>query len=142
MTGDGVRRVPWLLRVWGPVLGLMAAIFLVSGEPAPPSLPGLVPDVVAHALVYAVLGALMLRAVAGARRLRVTVRNAALAAVLTAAYGLTDEFHQSFVPGRTAEARDLAADTLGGAAGAGLAWGWGIVLAVRRERHDQRQPDR
>ena len=142
MTGAGVRAVARLLWLWGPVLGLMAAIFLVSDQPALPELPGRIPDVVAHALVYAVLGALMLRALAGARWLRVTLGNAALAVVLSAAYGLTDEFHQSFVPGRTAEARDLAADAAGGAAGAGLVWGWGIVLAVRRGRHDRRQPDR
>lgn len=141
MTGEGVRGVWRLLWVWGPVLGLMAAIFVVSDQPAPPELPGRIPDVVAHALVYAVLGALMLRATAGARWLRVTLGNMALAVVLTAAYGLTDEFHQSFVPGRTAEARDLAADAVGGAAGAGLVWGWGIVLAVRRGRHDRRQPE-
>lgn len=32
-------------------------------------------------------------------------------------YGITDEFHQLFVPGRTADVFDLAMDALGGLAG-------------------------
>ena len=89
----------------------------------------------AHAAAYAVLGALLLRAVAGADWSRITAGGVLLAFVLAVSYGLTDEFHQSFVPGRTPELRDLAADALGAAAGALLAWAWGIVLAVRARRH-------
>ena len=43
----------------------------------------------------------------------------AAAAALTAAYGATDEWHQSFVPLRDASVRDWWTDLLGGAAGAG-----------------------
>ena len=77
----------------------------------------------------------MLRALAGADWSRVTAGGMLLAVLLTVAYGLTDEVHQSFVPGRTPELRDLAADALGAAAGAGLVWAWSIVLAVRARRH-------
>ena len=124
-----------LIRVWGPAGALMAAIFLVSDAPTPPSLPGSVSDVTAHAVAYAALGAAMLRGVAGAEWARVDARGAVLAALLAAAYGLTDEFHQSFVPGRTPELRDAAADALGAAAGVTLVWAWSIVLAVRARRH-------
>lgn len=120
-----------LLYAWGPVAALMAAIFFVSGSSSPPRLPAPVPDVVAHALAYAVLGAAMLRAVAGADWSRITVGGVLLAFVLTVSYGVTDEVHQSFVPGRTPELRDLAADALGAAAGAAAGWAWSIVLAVR-----------
>lgn len=36
------------------------------------------------------------------------------------AYAATDEFHQSFSPGRSCELRDVIIDTCGGAVGAGL----------------------
>lgn len=131
------RPVPLirLLRVWGPVAGLMAAIFFASAMPSPPRLPGALPDVAAHAIGYAVLGAAMLRGVTGAEWSRVTAGAALLAVGLTVSYGLTDEFHQSFVPGRTPELRDLAADAVGAAVGTGLVWAWSIVLAVRAGRH-------
>ena len=88
----------------------------------------------AHAAAYAVLGAATLRGLAGARRAGATVRAAVLAAVLGAAYGAADEFHQSFVPGRTAELRDVLADALGAAAGAGLGWAWSVFPTVRPGR--------
>ncbi len=124
-----------LLYAWGPVAALMAAIFLLSGSSSPPRLPVPVPDVVAHAIAYAVLGTAMLRAVAVADWSRITAGAALLAFVLTVSYGLTDEVHQSFVPGRTPELRDLAANALGAAAGVALGWAWSIVLAVRASRH-------
>ena len=123
-----------LFRVWGPAATLMAAFFFVSATPGPPPLPGSVSDVTAHFLAYALLGAALLRGVAGAEWSRVGVGGACLAAALGAAYGVTDELHQSFVPGRTPELRDAAADALGSAAGAGLVWAWSIVLAVRGGR--------
>ena len=128
-------RLLRLLRVWGPAAVLMVAIFFVSGMSSPPPLPDSTSDVTAHFLVYAALGGALLRGVSGAERARVTARGAVLAALLGAAYGLTDEFHQSFVQGRTAELRDVTADALGSAAGAGLGWAWSIVLAVRAGRH-------
>ena len=102
------RRSAGLLRllyVWGPVLALMAAIFIVSSSSSPPRLPGSVSDVVAHAVGYAVLGAAMLRAVAGADWSRISAGGVLLAVALTVSYGLTDEVHQSLVPGRTPELR-------------------------------------
>jgi VanZ family protein len=35
-------------------------------------------------------------------------------------YGFTDEFHQLFVPGRSADLRDVLADCVGGFAGAAM----------------------
>ena len=138
MTPSPFRRlVPLsrLLHVWGPVVLLMAVIFVVSGFSSPPRLPASVSDVTAHAIAYAVLALAMLRAVTGADFSRTTAGGVVLAVVLTVAYGLTDEVHQSFVPGRTPELRDLAADALGAAAGVALGWAWSIVLAVRASRH-------
>lgn len=128
-------RLPRLLYVWGPVASLMTAIFVVSASSSPPGLPVWASDTMAHAIAYAFLGAAMLRAITGADWSRITVGGVLLAIVLTVSYGLTDEIHQAFVPGRTPELRDLAADTVGAMAGAALGWAWSIVLAVRARRH-------
>lgn len=75
-------------------------------------------DKVAHVLVYGGLGALCFR---GLRRSwpLLSIRSTVLAAALLAlAYGLTDEFHQMFVPNRSSEFLDLVADLIGGTVGA------------------------
>ena len=48
-------------------------------------------------------------------------------------YGMTDEFHQMFVPGRTSSIDDLFADTIGAFIGAGLCWAWGIITPTSRD---------
>ena len=87
-----------LLRVWGPVVVVMAVIFVASSWSSPPRLPARVSDLAAHAAAYAVLAAAMLRAVTGADSSRITAGGVLLAVVLTVAYGVSDEVHQSFVP--------------------------------------------
>ena len=117
------RRV----RVWGPAWATMVLIFVLSSISGLGPIPGGVDDGVAHALQYAVLAALLLRGLAGARWRGVKVRAAALAVLLATLYGVTDEAHQWFVPGRTAEVTDLGADALGAAVAAGVICGWSIV---------------
>lgn len=51
-----------------------------------------------------------------------------LALAIASGYGATDEFHQSFVPGRTVDVLDWATDTCGAALGATL------VAAVQAAR--------
>ena len=117
------RRV----RVWGPAWATMVLIFVLSSISGLGPIPGGVDDGVAHALQYAVLAALLLRGLAGARWRGVRVRAAALAVLLAPLYGVTAEAHQWFVPGRTAEVTDLVADALGAAVAAGVICGWSIV---------------
>ena len=117
------RRV----RVWGPAWVTMVLIFVLSSISGLGPIPGGVDDGVAHALQYAVLAALLLRGLAGARWRGVGVRVAALAVLLATLYGVTDEAHQWFVPGRTAEVTDLVADALGAAVATGVICGWSIV---------------
>lgn len=67
----------------------------------------------AHITEFAVLAMLLYW---GIRRLTRHHRRASwLALVLTALYGVTDEMHQSFVPGRTASVPDLLLDVIGAA---------------------------
>ena len=115
---------------WGPAVCLMVLIFVVSSLSSPPDPPG--PDVSAHALAYAALAVLVLRGLANARWQDVTFGLAAAAVGLTALYGLSDEIHQRFVPGRVADVRDLIADTIGALVGVVLVWAWSMVLSLRQ----------
>ncbi|HET7746291.1 MAG TPA: VanZ family protein [Vicinamibacteria bacterium] len=95
----------------------MAVLFVLSGRPVSPTISK-VPDWVGHGSLYAVLAVLTCRALAPAGRL--TAGRGALAVALATAYGVTDEWHQSFVPFRTAEAADVVKDFAGAALGAFL----------------------
>lgn len=118
----------WL---WGPVVLYMAAIFTLSAMPEPPSPPG-IDDKTQHFAAYAGLGLVTLRATSGGTVAGVRARAALTAWVIATLYGASDEFHQRFVPGRTADLLDLRADALGAAAGIGVAWLSSILLRSRR----------
>jgi VanZ family protein len=111
----------------------MAGIFLVSSMPDPGPLPGGVSDKSAHSLAYAGLGVLLLLALAQGRVGGVTRRRAALAVALATAYGVSDEWHQSFVPGRWPEAADVLADAVGAALGVALAVAMARLMGRRQE---------
>ena len=108
------------LALWGPVLFIMALIFSLSAMPDPGAPPGGMSDKTAHLLVYAALGAAMIRALAAGRSAAMTAGRVAMAACLVALFGLSDEIHQAMVPNRTPEAMDFAADCAGGVLGAAL----------------------
>jgi VanZ family protein len=91
------------------------------------SIPGGLPDSTAHSLAYLGLSLVVTRAVAGGLPRRFGLRVAALSVLITVAYGASDEIHQWFVPGRTADWRDLLADIVGALTGTIACWGWGII---------------
>jgi VanZ family protein len=68
-----------------------------------------------HFVEYFVLSLLILRALRAGRR-RSRLGWAFMAIALVAGYAALDEFHQSFVPGRTASVADVLLDTAGGIA--------------------------
>ena len=110
------------LALWGPVVAWMALIFTLSGGPVPAPAAG-IPDGITHGAGYAMLAVLAARALAGGLGRPAPLRAAALAAALAFAYGITDELHQSFVPGRHADAWDLLKNLAGALAGAtACAW--------------------
>jgi VanZ family protein len=105
----------------------MGAIFAGSSIPGS-NLPGGY-SFQGHLAEYAVLGALVMLALRDRPR-RLLVALAALTAC--SLYGVTDELHQAFVPGRVPDVLDWATDTVGAAAGIGAAVGW---LAWRVRAH-------
>lgn len=73
---------------------------------------------IAHFCEYTVFGALW----ANALHCHLPLRRACMLAVACASlYGVSDELHQLFVPGRACDPLDWAVDTAGGALGACLA---------------------
>ena len=94
----------------------MAFIFAASSIPAG-QLPAGMWDKLAHLLVYAALGAFFMIPLAGGRMSRVTMLTAGGSILLSFLYGLSDEVHQMFTPGRTPDMLDVVADTVGAAAG-------------------------
>ena len=110
------------LWVWGPVWLQMALIFIASSIPNLTQLPGHMSDKTGHGIGYGLLGLVLLRAFAGALKSGVTLRIVLLTILCATAYGVSDEFHQRFVPGRTADVHDVAADAIGASAAALGAW--------------------
>lgn len=82
-------------------------------------IPSLFPgqDKIFHAVVFAVLGFCTLGAL-GITDDGYSDQHVMLAVLLVMLYGISDEFHQIFVPGRSADPLDILADTAGGALGA------------------------
>ncbi|MGC8876262.1 VanZ family protein [Thermus sp.] len=99
----------------------MGALWWLSDRPAPGAGLPHPWDKLAHFLAYALLGALWRRGLS----------RFALAFLLSALYGVVDEWHQSFVPGREAFGLDLVADFLGAYLGARGAGRWEAQEASR-----------
>ena len=95
---------------WGPVAIWAAVLFLLSSASDVPGVAWLpFGDKIAHVGAYAVLGAALAwgRWSGGSRLPHLAFRG------LGILYGLSDEWHQSFVPGRTPSFADLTADAIG-----------------------------
>jgi len=104
----------------------MAMLFTFSSFSSLPSPPGGFSDKQVHMAAYAGLGIVTVRALAkGFRDIRWTAVVGAI--VISTLYGYSDEYHQRFVPGRTYDYLDLAADAVGSAAGAAGAGAWSII---------------
>jgi VanZ family protein len=102
------------LRLWAPVVAWAALIFAFSSVSDLGTGLGtwdLVLRKIAHAGEFAVLGALLLRA----------LRNGTAAFAGGLAYAVSDELHQHFVPGRVGSPLDVAIDSAGVAIGV-LLW--------------------
>jgi VanZ family protein len=111
--------------LWLPVLAYMALIFGLSSISQTPDLPT-GSDKLLHTLLYAGLGVLVARAMAGGLT-AVTLRVVSFTVAFGLIYGISDEFHQYFNPPRNVEAADVLADTVGVALGSAALYAWGII---------------
>ena len=78
-----------------------------------------------HLAEFSILALLLWQAI---RHTQITVTRrwlwsqSGLALALVLFYAASDEFHQTFVPGRTGQVSDVLVDTAGGAIGLGVLW--------------------
>lgn len=104
-----------ILKFWFPVLVYSAIIFGVSSIPNLKTPQSDLPlDKLAHVLLYLPFGYLLARALDNIK-MPLSKKFVILMAVFGSfVYGLGDEYHQTFVAGRSATLGDVAADVLGG----------------------------
>ena len=111
-----------------PPFAYAGLIFFLSAQSSFPMLPAgiFTYDKLLHCCEYAVLGFFVARAldVFGVRHFVL------LGIVAGALYGVSDEFHQYFVPGRSSDPFDALADTVGSTLGA-VAW-FGLAKRLHR----------
>lgn len=117
MRGDGKKG---FLKFWFPVIIYAMAIFWVSSQEelfgVDLRLNGL--DKILHVVEYAALGFLVARAITGSSA-KISVATLVFTTfIIGTLYGLTDEFHQNFTPGRDANFLDLVSDAIGSFLGA------------------------
>ena len=129
------RRRVRVARRWVAVALWATVIYMLSDQSRIPTAPGLSTQLTAiagHLIAYGILGFLLAAALqesgAGPRR------AARLALVLAVLYGVSDEWHQSFVPGRDPSLGDLLADAIGAALGVTLHAVRITTALVRRQR--------
>jgi VanZ family protein len=120
---------------WTAVAGYMGVLFFLSAQSTLPELPGHPSDKLEHLAAYAVLGFLVVWALSSGRWRSVTLRTVVIAVVISSAYGYSDECHQLFVPNRSYDLWDWAADTTGAALAAVLVWAWSILFRGRGRIH-------
>lgn len=107
---------PSFLRRYGPVIIWCILIFWLSSQPHLPGPADQTWDFVikklGHITAYAILFGLTFRA-------NRSVKQSFIFCVL---YALSDEYHQSFVPGRTPMLRDVGIDIIGMSLAAFFIW--------------------
>jgi VanZ family protein len=103
------------LQRFGPAIGWASLILIATSIPIPAALASASPtgaDKLVHFGMYAMLAWLAVGASAPA-----TTRAALTAFAMVAAFGVLDEWHQQFIPGRSMSVADLVADVVGGGVG-------------------------
>ena len=104
----------------------MAMLFGFSSMSTLPSPPGDLSAYDVHIAAYAGLGALSARATGKGLR-DVSWRAVLAAIVISSLYGVSDEYHQLFVPGRSFDVLDMVADIIGSIVGASAVGAWSII---------------
>ena len=119
---QGYIRTGFLLAA----LSWAGLIFYLSSQPSietPSLFPG--QDKLFHLMAFGILGLLTMGALQASHGGYPT-RQVWLVALAVMLYGILDEFHQYFVPGRSADVYDVLADAIGGLLGV-----WAMYYLVR-----------
>ena len=100
---------------WLPVYAYAGLIFYLSSRPyVPTEVAGVVLNAsILHMIEYAILSILLFRAFIKSNKTTFRENAIHLAIIITILYGITDEIHQYFVPGRVFSYFDILANSVG-----------------------------
>ena len=112
------------LSLWTPVVLWALVIFMFSAMPTNPVSQIRLTDFIikksAHIIEYAIFTTFLYRAL---HACGINKKEAGICSVILAIlYGASDEFHQSFTPGRDPKLRDVFFDTIGAISATYLLW--------------------
>ena len=117
-----------IVKQWLPAFLMMVAIFYFSAIPAQEMPKFGSWDTLfkksGHLLGYAILAAAYLRGMHS-----LGWRAVSIAFIFAILYAVMDEFHQSFIPGRTSTFMDVGIDTIGSSLGLGVVT---LIPALRK----------
>lgn len=147
------------ILAWFLVLACMALIFSFSHQPGEKSaeISGEVTEIIiqtvekitpkaevdkdtfhgtlrksAHFFAYFLLGLLMINALRASNKKG--HRGLLWALILCVLYAITDEVHQTFIPGRSGEISDVILDSVGSSVGIGLYWLGETLYSWKKQR--------
>jgi VanZ family protein len=135
-----MKRIGSIVINWGPVILWMILIFTFStesfsSEESTPFLARLLADLLPHSLArhmdtivylirklshwieYLILGILLMRALKAQSSRQPALRRMVWSILLATLYAATDEYHQTLVPGRSANPLDVVIDSFGALCG-------------------------
>jgi VanZ family protein len=125
---DATRSPLVTAVLWALTASWAGVIFWFSSKPGS-QIPGGYSEI-GHLGEYFIFGVLLSGAL---RASGMRNRAAIIAIVIASLYGVTDEFHQHFVPMRTPDPADWALDTVGATIGATVVH---VALGLRRRAAD------
>lgn len=116
---ESIMNIKKTISLWLPVILWAGLIFFVSSKPTKVVSGFIWWDFIikksAHVIEYAIFYFLLFRAI---NKLKLEIKpkkvNWILPFLLLLIYAASDEYHQSFIPGRTAKVRDVGFDLFGG----------------------------
>ncbi len=116
------KKIKLLLSLWVPEFSWMLFIFILSSVPGAsiPNLPIPQFHIVVHFFEYSILGFLCMRAFIGGESQRGLIRSTFLSLALVSTFALSDEWHQTFIPGRNGQLETVMFDILFSFTGMGL----------------------
>lgn len=126
-----MSKVKRIVFFWLPAVAWMSLIYFLSSfhklQASPVGWQDFVTRKFAHLTEYFILCFLFYRGLRNTTKISLG-QSLILSLILTILYALTDEYHQTFVSGRTGKALDIGIDSLG--AFLGLIFSWKAVLLI------------
>lgn len=122
---------------WAPAIVYAVGIYVASAQTSLPQFASLLWDKAQHAFLYAGF-ALTLGFALTKPGASITMSRGFTAVALGALYAASDEWHQSFVPGRSADPADWLADVIGLVVGIAAYAAWSRIYRGPRPNSRRR----